>query len=231
MVSIEGATVLVTGGQRGLGKAFVSELLARGAAKVYVTARKPVPSEDPRVVPVELEVTDGDSVAELAKLTPDVTIVINNAGIAGSGPLIGADLTAVREVFETNVFGALRIAQTYAPVLAANGGGALVNIHSALSWLGGAGAYGASKAAFWSLTNSLRVELEPNGTQVLGVHLGYADTDMIKHVTAPKSDPRDIATEVVNGLATGAHEVLADDVSRSVKSMLSGPVENLRFDR
>jgi NAD(P)-dependent dehydrogenase (short-subunit alcohol dehydrogenase family) len=181
------------------------------------------------MVALPLDVTDAGSVTALAQSAPDVSIVINNAGIAGSGPLWTADIDDVRAIFETNVFGALRVAQAFAPILAAQGGGALVNIHSALSWIAGAGAYGASKAAFWSVTNSLRLELAAQGTQVVGVHLGYADTDMTKHITAPKSDPRKIATEVLAGLAAGASEVLADDVSRSVKSALSGPVENLRI--
>jgi len=229
MITIEGATVLVTGGQRGLGKAFVDELLARGAAKVYATARRPVPSDDPRVVSVALDVTDPDSVAALARTATDVSVVINNAGIVGtSGPLLTASIEDAKASFETNVFGALRIAQTFAPVLAANGGGALVDIHSALSWLGGAGAYGASKAAFWSLTNSLRVELAGQGTQVVGVHLGYTDTDMTRHVTAPKNDPRKVAADTLAAVEAGAVEVLADDASRHAKSVLGGPVEALR---
>jgi NAD(P)-dependent dehydrogenase (short-subunit alcohol dehydrogenase family) len=144
MVNINGATALVTGGQRGLGKAFVSELLHRGATKVYVTARNPHPSPDRRIVPVALDVTDAASVSALADLAGDVSIVINNAGVGGSGPLLRANLDAIRAVFETNVFGAIRVAQAFAPALARNGGGALVDIHSALSWIAGAGGYGAS---------------------------------------------------------------------------------------
>jgi NAD(P)-dependent dehydrogenase (short-subunit alcohol dehydrogenase family) len=231
MVDIEGATALVTGGQRGLGKAFTAELLARGAAKVYVTARTPTPSDDPRIVPVTLEVTDVDSVARLAQQTPDVSIVINNAGVGGSGSLLTQDMKDVRAIFETNVFGSIHVARAFAPILAANGGGALVDIHSALSWIAGFGAYGASKAAFWSITNSLRVELAGQNTHVVGVHLGYADTDMTKHVTAPKADPRKIAAEVMAGLESGATEVLADDTSRYFKSVLSGPVEGLSIPR
>src|SRR5262245_22366134 len=158
MVNIQGSTVVVTGGQRGLGKAIVAELLRRGAAKVYATARAPKPSDDPRVVSVALDVTDPDSVAALAVTAPDADIVVNNAGIDGALKLLSSDIDDVRAVFETNYFGALRIAKAFAPILARNGGGALVDIHSVLSWMGGFGAYGASKAAFWSATNSLRVE-------------------------------------------------------------------------
>jgi len=227
MTNIKGSIALVTGGQRGLGKAFVQELLDRGAARVYATARSPKPSDDQRIVPVTLDVTDPASVAELAALAGDASIVINNAGVGGSGPLLRSDIDDIRTVFETNLYGAIRIAQALAPVLARNGGGALVDIHSALSWIAGAGAYGASKAALWSATNSLRLELAPQGTQVIGVHLGYADTDLTAGVTAPKLDPRDVARLVVDGIEDGSTEVLVDDVSRHFKQAVAGPVEGL----
>ncbi len=228
MVSIQGSTVVVTGGQRGLGKAIVGEALRRGAAKVYATARSPQPSADQRVVSVALDVTDADSVVALAEKAADAQIVVNNAGIVGGHSLLGSDLEEIREVFETNYFGALRVAQAFAPVLATNGGGALVDIHSVLSWVGGFGAYGASKAALWSATNSLRIELEKQGTSVTGVHLGYTDTDMVTDVEGPKNDPRDVARAILDGVERGDAEVLADDVTRHFKSALSGPVEALR---
>lgn len=227
MVSIEGATILVTGGQRGLGKAIVDTLLERGAAKVYASARAPKASSDPRIVPVKLDVNDPDSVALLADTISDVSIVVNNAGVPGAGPLLSSTIDEVRAVFETNVFGALSVAQAFAPTLAQNGGGALVDIHSVLSWVGGAGAYGASKAALWSLTNSLRLELAPLGTLVVGVHLGYTDTDMIAELDVPKNDPRDVAAAVLDAIESGRTEVLADDVTRHFKSVLAGPVEGL----
>jgi len=229
MATIEGTTALVTGGQRGLGKAIVDELLARGAVKVYATARAPRPSDDPRVVPLALEVTDADSVAALVAQTGDTSIVVNNAGASGAGPFTATDLDAVRAVFETNFFGALRIAQAYTPILGANGGGVLVDIHSALSWAAGAGGYGASKAALWSATNSLRGELAPQGTLVVGAHLGYTDTDMTAGIDAPKNDPRDVARDILDAIEKGEAEVLADDVSRYFKSILSGPVEALQL--
>ncbi|MEW2548514.1 SDR family oxidoreductase [Streptomyces sp. NPDC047002] len=231
MTTIDKSVALVTGGQRGLGRALARELLERGAAKVYVTARKPAPEEDPRIVPLALEVSDPDSVAAVAQAAGDVAIVVNNAGAPGSGQVVAADLADVRALFEVNVFGALRVAQAFAPVLARNGGGALVDIHSVLSWLPGHGAYSASKAAFWSLTNSLRLELAPAGTQVVGVHLGYIDTDMVRDLDVPKSDPAAVAAAVADALEDGESEVLADDVSRRVKAALSGPVEALAFGR
>ncbi|MTE14485.1 SDR family oxidoreductase [Nocardia aurantiaca] len=227
MTTIEGANVLVTGGQRGLGRAFAREFLHRGAAKVYVSARKPESSGDPRIVPVELEVTDPDSIAAVAERAGDVSIVVNNAGVLRPAPLLQTEMADVVETFETNVFGPLRIARAFAPILAANGGGALVDIHSVLSWSSGAAAYGASKAALWSITNSLRIELAGQGTQVVGVHLGFADTDMVKAIAAPKISPAEVALAVADGLEQGATEVLVDDFARQVKATLSGPVEGL----
>ncbi len=229
MVNIKGATVVVTGGQRGLGKAIVAELLERGATKVYATARAPKPSEDPRVVSVELDVTKPDSVAALADTAPDADIVVNNAGILGAPKLLDADIDEVRAVFETNYFGALRVAKAFAPILAENGGGALVDIHSVLSWLPGFGGYGDSKAALWSATNSLRIELEKQGTVVTGVHLSFTDTDMADGFDAPKNDPRQVARAVVDGIERAEAEVLADDDTRQVKAALSGPIEALRL--
>lgn len=229
MVNIKGSTVVVTGGQRGLGKAVVAELLQRGVAKVYATARAPQPSADPRVVSVELDVTKPDSVAALANTASDATIVINNAGVLGAPKLLTSDIEEVRAVFETNYFGALRVAKAFAPVLADNGGGALVDIHSVLSWVGGFGGYGDSKAAFWSATNSLRIELEKQSTQVTGVHLSFTETDMTNGFDVPKNDPRQVAREIVDGIERGDAEVLADDHTRHFKAALSGPVEALRI--
>ncbi|ORJ60157.1 SDR family oxidoreductase [Mycobacterium simiae] len=228
MVNIEGSTVVVTGGQRGLGKAIVEEFLRRGAAKVYATARTPQPSDDPRIVSVPLDVTQTESVAALAARASDATIVVNNAGVAGATQLLNSDLDEVREVFETNYFGALRVAQAFAPILARNGGGALVDISSVLAWIGGFGGYGDSKAAIWSLSNSLRVELEKQGTLVTAVHLGFTDTDMAANFAVPKNDPRDVAREIVAGIRDDQAEVLADESSRYAKAALAGPAELLR---
>lgn len=212
---IKGATAVVTGGRQGLGKAIVDELLVRGAAKVYVTSRRPEPSSDPRIVVVEAEVTDDDSVARLAALAGDATIVVNNAGILGGQSLLHSDLDDIRSVLETNLFGALRVTRAFAPRLA---GGTLVNIASVLSWLPGFGAYGVSKAALWSANNSLRLELQEQDTDVVGVYLGYTDTSMIADLDVPKNDPADVARQIVDGIESGATEVLADELTRQTRA-------------
>ncbi|OCB30276.1 short-chain dehydrogenase [Mycobacterium malmoense] len=227
MVNINGSTVVVTGGQRGLGKAIVDELLRRGAAKVYATARAPRPSADTRVVSVALDVTRPESVAALAVSAPDADIVINNAGVLGAPKLLDSDIEEIRAVFETNYFGALRVAKAFAPILATNGGGALVDVASILSWMPGSGGYGDSKAALWSTTNSLRIELEKQGTLVVAAHLSFTDTDMASGFDAPKNDPRQVARAIADGIERDDTEVLADDDTRYVKAALSGPAEAL----
>jgi len=227
MTSLQNATVLVTGANGGLGTEFVRQALARGAARVYATARSPRAWDDPRVVALTIDVTDPQSIAAAAEAAHDVSVVVNNAGATISGGILDAPMDEVHALFETNVFGPLEIARAFAPVLARNGGGALIDIHSALSWLARGGVYSATKAALWSFTNSLRLALLDQGTQVIGAHLGYADTPMTVNVTAPKADPADIVARIFDGLESGEHEVLADDTSRAVKGALSAPLSAL----
>lgn len=226
MVSVEGAVAVVTGGQRGIGKAIVDELLSRGAAKVYATARSPKPNEDPRVVSVALDVTHPDSITALAAAATDAEIVVNNAAVLEGASLLQDDFARIRSVFETNYFGALLVTRAFAPVLAANGGGALVDIASVASWLSGSGAYGDSKAALWSATNSLRLELAPQNTLVVGAHLAYTDTEMVADVDEPKNDPRDVAAAVLDAVERDEVEVLADDRTREVRAGLPDPIAN-----
>jgi NAD(P)-dependent dehydrogenase (short-subunit alcohol dehydrogenase family) len=228
MTQLKDAVVLVTGANGGLGAQFVEQALERGARRVYATARTPRSSGDDRVVPLALDVLSAESIAAAAAVAADTTVVINNAGVGGGGQsLLSMSLDALRAIYETNVFGPVMVAQAFAPVLAKNGGGALVDIHSALSWLSMPGAYSSTKAALWSVTNSLRIELAAQGTQVVGAHLGYTDTPMIARLDVPKEDPRDIVAAIYDGLEAGEHEVLADDTSRRVKSALSAPLSAL----
>ncbi|MFC9439302.1 SDR family oxidoreductase [Nocardia sp. NPDC057030] len=225
--NVDGSVVLVTGANGGLGQEFVSQVLARGASKVYASARKPREWNDSRVVPLVLDVTDHASVAAAAEIASDVTVVINNAGASRPGALSAAALGDVRELFDTNFFGALDVATTFAPALRRNGGGVLVNVLSVLSWIGIGNAYSASKAALWSATNSLRLELAPHGTQVVGLHLGYTDTPMTARLDVPKNDPADIVRIALDGVEAGELEILADDISAQVKHNLAAPLETM----
>jgi len=224
---IEGATALVTGGNRGFGRANVDELLDRGATKVYATSRSPHASHDERVVPLVLDVADDDSVAAAAHDASDVSIVVNNAGIALSTPVLAAPLDDIRSELETNLFGLIRITRAFAPILGRHPKSSLVNVLSVLSWLSFGTGYEISKAAAWSATNSMRLRLREQGTTVTALHVAYMDTDMTAHIDAPKSDPRDIARQAADAILTGQYEILADETTRAVKSQLSQDLTNL----
>ncbi len=219
-MKIENAVVLVTGANRGIGLAFARDLLARGARKVYAGARDPASITQPGVQALRLDVTNPQDVAAAAALASDVTLVINNAGIAQPGGFLAADSEEVaRRLFETNFFALLRMSKAFAPILKGNGGGALLNVLSVASWVNGGelAAYSASKSAAWSLTNSLRNELAAQKTQVLGLHMAYVDTDLTRGFDVPKSSPEAIVKRALDGLESGADEVLADEITLQVK--------------
>ena len=227
MTKLADSVVLITGANGGLGAEFVRQGLQRGARRVYATGRTPRAWDDGRVVPLALDVTGSASIAAAAAAAPDTTIVINNAGVPTGRSLLTMPLAEVRAAYETNVFGPIAVAQAFAPILAANGGGALVDVLSALSWLARPGAYPSTKAALWSVTNTLRLELAGQQTQVVGAHLGFADTPMTAGLDVDKADPRDIVSAIYDGLEAGDHEILADDVSRLIKANLSQPLTAL----
>ena len=223
-MKIQDTVALVTGANRGLGLAFAKGLLAAGARKVYAAARDPHTVDIPGVIVIKLDVTNADDIARAARELRDVNVLINNAGIAQGDDILSANaLATARAHFETNVFGPLALSQAFAPTLAYNGGGAIVNVLSALSWISfpSVPTYSASKSAMWSLTNGLRNGLRAQKTQVVGVHVGYMDTDMASHVTGPKTKPQDVVAQVITALVEGRDEVLADEVSRQVKGGLS----------
>lgn len=223
--TFDGQVVLVTGANRGLGREFVEQLLTRRAAKVYAAARQPdsITSVDDRVVTLQLDVTDPESVARAAATATDVSILINNAGISQPTSVLSPDTTNLRSELEVNLFGPLRVTAAFAPSITERKG-AVVNVASVLSWFGLGASYSVSKAALWSATDSMRLELHPLGVHVLGVYMGYVDTDMTAGVTAPKATPAEIVSQVLDGLQTGAHEVLADQIARDVRADLHRPV-------
>src|SRR5579862_6740542 len=222
-MDLRNRVIFVTGAAGGLGQQFVTQSLARGAAKVYAAARRDHPWDDPRIVPVRLDVTDPGQISAAAATAPDTDVLINNAGVGGAPSLLASPEEQIRATFEANVFGPLLLVRAFAPVLARGGGGAVVDIHSVLSWLARPGAYAASKTAFWGLTNALRLELADQKTQVVGAHLGYTDTPLIAHLTdVDKSDPALVVSRILDALERGDDEAIADDVSGQVKSILPG---------
>jgi NAD(P)-dependent dehydrogenase (short-subunit alcohol dehydrogenase family) len=223
-MKIQSSVVLVTGANRGMGLEFAKALLARGARKVYAAAREPSSIQLAGVQPVRLDVTRPEEVAAAARELGDVDFVINNAGISRRDTFLSpTGIEAMRDELEVNFFGPLLVSRAFAPVLARNGGGAILNVLSALSWInfGRSSTYSASKAAAWSLTNGLRVELRAQKTQVVAMHVGYVATDMTAGLDVPKSRADEVIRRVLDAVEAGAEEVLADDTSRQVKAGLS----------
>lgn len=228
MSSLKGAIVLVTGANGGIGTHFVYEALNRGARKVYATARNPRSWDDPRIVPLALDVTNSASIKAAVEAAGDVTVLINNAGAAvSSAGILSHTDEEIRTNVETNFLGPLFVARAFAPVLSANENSVLIDMHSALSWYAVAGIYSATKAALWSATNSMRLELAPAGVHVIGVHVAYVDTPMAANSTDPKTAPADLVNIVFDAVAAGEHEVLADATSVQLKAGLSAPLEVL----
>jgi NAD(P)-dependent dehydrogenase (short-subunit alcohol dehydrogenase family) len=222
-VKIEGAVALVTGSNRGLGKAFVRALLDAGAAKAYAAARDASSVLESGATPVGLDIRNEHDIAAAADTCHDVTVLVNNAGIAKFTPLIGApSMDAARDEIAVNYLGTLAMCRAFAPVLAANGGGTIVNVLSVVSWITVpiSGSYCVSKAAELAMTNGIRVELGAQGTLVVGVHAGYIDTDMTANLAIKKITSEDVVSATLAAIERGETEVLADDRSRDVKNRL-----------
>ena len=220
---IEGSVAFVTGANRGLGRQLAKELVARGAAKVYAGARKPETIDIEGVIPVQIDITDPESVEAAAAVASAVNLLINNAGTSSFTGLLNGPPDEIREQMETHYFGTLSVTRAFAPHLIANAPGAVLNVLSVLSWLhpGDLGAYSAAKAALWAQTDSVREELGPRGVGVTALHVGYMDTDMVADVDAPKADPATVAAAALDGVEKGLIEVLADDLTRQIKTALA----------
>jgi NAD(P)-dependent dehydrogenase (short-subunit alcohol dehydrogenase family) len=224
VMKIEGSVVLITGANRGLGLQFAKEALARGAKKVYAAARDPSKVTLAGVVPVKLDVTNADDIAAIAEQCTDVTLLINNAGIAQTGGVMEAQADGdLHKHLETNVFGILRMGQAFASILGSNGGGAMLNVLSIVSWIAAPtlGSYAVSKAAAWGLTNGQRRALRAQGTQVVGLHAGYIDTDLTRGFDVPKASPEDVVRQALDAVEAGEEEVMVDERTRQVKQGLS----------
>ena len=229
-MNLSGSVALVTGANRGLGARLVTELLGAGAAKVYASSRTPsaAAGDDPRVQPLRLDVTDPASVVAATAAAPDVTVLVNNAGVLAFGSALTGDLASFERDLDTNYLGTLRVTRAFAPVLERNAPAAVVNILTliALAPAGPMAGYSTSKAAAHSITQALRAELRDRGITVLGAYPGGIDTDMLAGVQVPKAPPEVVAARVIAGLAAGQTIVFPDDASASAGSVyLSDPVQ------
>ncbi|HEY2129928.1 MAG TPA: SDR family oxidoreductase [Streptosporangiaceae bacterium] len=223
-MKIDGSIALVTGANRGLGQVYARELVRRRAAKVYGAARDAAAVTEPGVTPIALDITDVERVAKVAEQCTDVSLLVNNAGVLTYSTFTSApDLSGARQEMETNYFGTLSMCRAFAPVLAANGGGAIVNMLSVTSFYSNPfnASYGASKSAGWSMTNGVRLELHHQGTLVVAVHASFIDTDMAALTNAPKDSPESVAQQAFDAVEAGQVEVLCDERTRTVKAELS----------
>ncbi len=225
-MEIEGSVALVTGANRGIGLAFARALLSRGAAKVYAGVRRPEDFNEPGLEPLLLDVTNHQHIEAAAAKASDASIVINNVGIQAGPQLLQGSLDGARLEMEVNYLAPWAISRAFAPVLAANGGGVLVNMLSAASWRANDRfpGYAASKAAEWSLTNALRVGLREQGTMVVGVYVSYVDTDATRRLDVPKVSASEVAEKTMDAIIRDDPEVLVDETAERVRSLLSGPL-------
>jgi len=231
-MQLDGATALVTGTNRGIGHHFATELVRRGA-KVYATARRPELVDVGGAEVLRLDITDPASVEAVAARAQDVDLLINNAASTGGGNLVTGEMAAIRDVMDSNYYGTLAMIRAFAPILARNGGGAILNVLSAVAWMtvDGNTAYAAAKSAAWGLTNGVRVELAGQGTQVSALVPGLVGTQTLLDfaenagVTLPAEavmDPADLVTLALDGLEAGTIEIM-DNMAADAKATLSGP--------
>lgn len=221
-MEISGSTAVVTGANRGIGRALVETLLARGAARVYAAARNPdsladLAARDSRIVTVTLDLTDHEQIARAAEQASDATLLINNGGSLNFADPLTGDLGAIHTDIVTNLVGPLVTARQFVPVLERNGGGAIVNILSLVVFgaVPAMGGYSASKAAAASVTQALRAQLADRKITVHGVFPGAVDTDMIRDFPIPKTSATDVAKAILDGVGAGAENIFPDPMAES----------------
>jgi short-subunit dehydrogenase len=221
-MALDNDVVIVTGAARGIGKALVAELLSRNVKKIYAVGRnetvKAAYAGQPEITALIADVSDAKQVAALALIAPDVTVVINNAGVLDFGGSLTASDEAISRNFGTNFQGQLNVARSFAPIMEKNGGGHLVNLLTVVSFasMPALAVYNASKAAAWSMTQSLRADLAKKGIQVHAVFPGPVDTDMAAEITFPKTSPADVAEAIVEGIVNGEEDIFPDEMSKQV---------------
>jgi NAD(P)-dependent dehydrogenase (short-subunit alcohol dehydrogenase family) len=228
-MNIAGSTVLITGANRGLGAVFLDQALARGASKVYAASRTPGTWDDPRIVPLRIDVTDEQTILDAAQTAHDVTLLINNAGIANHAPFATGDIDAIRADIDTNFWGPILVTRAFTPVLVNQGGGTVLNILSAAAWMPLLQSYSASKAAMWSATNSMRGELAPQGIRVVDTVLGFVRTEMSTEFQGqvPMIEADFAVNAVYDELEAGRYEIIVDDTGREMKRLLAFPPEEI----
>jgi NAD(P)-dependent dehydrogenase (short-subunit alcohol dehydrogenase family) len=233
-MNVQDSVAFVTGANRGIGKAFVEALVQAGVRRIYATARsletlnEVVEIAPDRIIPIALDVTNPDQVNAAAQTAQDVTLLINNAGVLGSGGLFTPNSVETAQwEMNTNYFGTLSMVRAFAPILKGNGGGAIVNMMSVVSVANAPvfSSYSASKAALHSLTQGIRAELAQQGTQVIGVYPGPVDTAMAEGVPMEKIAPIEVAKQALQAVETGIDDVYPDPVSQSVFSAIADPLK------
>lgn len=225
--TLTGKTVLVTGASRGLGQALADQALARGAARVYAAARRPGKHPDPRVAPLRLDITDAEQIRAAAEQIQSLDVLINNAGVSIVDDL--REVSVIEAHLAVNLYGTYRVTQALLPRLTASGG-AIVNVLSlaALATVPVTPAYAISKAAAFSMTQSLRTLLADQGVRVHAALPGPIDTDMIRDWEIPKTSPAEVAAAILDGVARGQEEIFPDPMSAALAPEWdAGPVKTL----
>ena len=233
-MKIKNTIALVTGANRGLGLDFVESLIKFGASRVYASARDVsslaplVKKHEGRVIPLQLDVTRQEHVIDAAATASDVTLLLNNAGVLHQHGVIEANsLAGFEQEMDVNVFGLARMSRAFAPVIEANGGGAITNMLSVASLRNFPpfGTYSASKAAAMSLTDGLRYEVHEKGIEVFGVYAGFIDTGMIGNIDDVKTSPSDIANNTMRGMEAGDINIYADEKAQiAISTLQDDPV-------
>lgn len=227
-MKITDAVVFVTGANRGLGLVLAQEAVQRGAKKVYAGMRNTAGFEQDGIIPIQIDVTDSESIQKAVAECADVNLLINNAGIArlNQSPVDTEIMATTRKVLETNLYGVIASTQHFSPVLQKNSESYIVNILSDVSWEPSTflASYAISKAAAWSYTNSTRQALSPLNVHVMGVHVGFIDTDLTQTLEIPKISPKTVAEQVFDGIEQNAFEVLVGESTQKLKQDLTAVI-------